>query len=142
MIRTELVGRPDESALLGKPLADATPRNWRSICAGDLRKRPIARKKVLFVAETPSQEDLVRMVRAGLLQPIDPAVFSPGKPIDQLSRPEIVPQARATLDADRQHALFSRAIGADRPRRLIARIKADVLLPSVAKSWGLFRVNF
>lgn len=138
VIRTELVGQADESALLGKPLADATRDELADYLRGRFAEETYRAQKNLFVAETTSQEDLVRIVRQDLLQPVDPAVFSPGKPIDQLSSAEIVAQARATLDADRQNQLFAGLLAPIGREGIIARINNDVLLPSVAQSWGLF----
>ena len=142
VIRSELVGTPDESALLGKPLADASSEELAEFLRGRFAEETYAAEVGVFVAETVPHKDLEALVRAELLQPIDAAAFSPGKPIGELSGREIAASARANLDDDRQLALATLALEPLGREALIQRVEADVLVPSVAKSWGLLQSVF
>lgn len=142
VIRKELVGTPDESALLGKPLAEASSEELGEFLRGRFAEETYAAEVGVFVAETVPHQQLEALVRAELLQPIDPAVFSPGKPIGDLSGREIAAASRANLDDDRQLALATLALEPLGREALIQRIESDVLVPSVAKSWGLFQSIF
>ncbi len=139
VIRSELVGTPDESVLLGKPLADASREELAAFLRGRFSEETYAAEVGVFVAETVPHQDLEALVRAELLQPIDATKFSPDKPIDALTSREMAAAARANLDDDRQLAFATLALEPLGRDVLMKRVEADVLVPSVAKSWGLFR---
>jgi phosphate transport system permease protein len=139
VIRTELVGQPNEDALLGKPLNEATQEELAAYLSGRFDEETYAQMPGYFVAENMSAADLQSLVRSELLQPIDPALFSPGKPIAQLTSREIVNAARANLPSDRQDALFAAALEIEGRDALVALIEKDVLLPTIVRSWGLLR---
>jgi len=142
VIRTELVGAPDEAGLLGKPLDEATRDELAEFLRGRFVEETYAPLTAYFVAEESTEEALVALVRAELLQPIDPAVFSPNKPLPEMTAREIVDAARANLSTDRQDALYTAVLATRGQEALLQRIEADVLLPSVARSWGLFQSLF
>jgi phosphate transport system permease protein len=142
VVRQELVGVPDESALFGKPLDEATREELAEFLRGRFAEETYAHLTAYFVAEESTPESLQALVRAELLQPIDLATFSPQKPLAELTSREIVDAARATLSTDRQDALFIAALEAEGRDALQERIETDVLLPSVARSWGLFQSLF
>lgn len=139
VIRTELVGQPNEDALLGKPLNEATQEELAAYLSGRFDEETYAQMPGYFVAETTTAADLQSLVRNELLQPIDPAIFSPGKPIAQLTPREIVNAARANLPSDRQDALYTAALEIEGRDALVAHIEKDVLQPTIVQSWGLLR---
>jgi phosphate transport system permease protein len=139
VIRIELVGQPNEDALLGKPLNEATHEELAAYLSGRFDEETYAQMPGYFVAETTSAADLQSLVRSELLQPIDPAIFSPGKPIAQLTSREIVNAARANLPTDRQDALYTAALEIEGRDALVAHIEKDVLQPTIVQSWGLLR---
>jgi phosphate transport system permease protein len=138
VIRAELVGQADETSILGKPLAEGTREELADYLRGRLTEETFRAQKGMFVAEVSTPEELINIVRAELLQPVDPAVFSPNKPIAQLSSTEIATLARANLDDDRRAQVYAAALGQLGRESLRQRVENDVLLPSVARSWGLF----
>lgn len=142
VIRKELVGAPNEDALLGKPLSEASREELAEFLRGRFNEETYATEVGLFVAEETPVEALLALVRAELLRPVDPATFSPGKPVAQLSSRELIDAARANLDDDRQLALYSTILSTEGDDVLIKRIEEDVLVPSVARSWGLFQSIF
>jgi len=142
VIRKELVGQPNEDALLGKPLSEATAEELRAYLSGRFDEETYAQIPAYFVAEFTSPEDLRALVRSELLQPIDAATFSPNKPIAELTVREIVDAARANLQTDRQDALYAKALEIEGAAALVEHIEIEVLKPAVAQSWGLFRSLF
>lgn len=142
VIRKELVGQPNEDALLGKPLSEATSEELAAYLSGRFNEESYAQIPGYFVAEFTPPDELRALVRNELLQPIDPAVFSPNKPISEMTAREIVIAARTSLSSDRQDALYSAALKIEGTTALVERIEVDVLKPSVAKTWGLFRSLF
>jgi phosphate transport system permease protein len=138
VIRAELVGQADEASILGKPLAEGTREELADYLRSRLTEETFRAQKGMFVSEVSTPEELINIVRAELLQPIDPAVFSPNKPIAQLSSTEIATLARANLDDDRRAQVYAAALGQLGRESLRQRVENDVLLPSVARSWGLF----
>ena len=142
VIRKELVGVPNEDAILGKPLDEATHDELAEFLRGRFLEESYAQMPAYFTAEMTPVEDLQKLIRAELLQPVDPATFSPGKSIEQLSAKEIVAAARANLEPHRQDALFAAALEIDGRATLLKHIEDEVLVPSVAQSWGLYHSLF
>jgi phosphate transport system permease protein len=138
VIRSELVGQADETSVLGKPLDEGSTEELSAFLRDRFTEETYAVQKNLFVAENTPAENLVAIVRAELLRPVDAAAFSPDKSIAQLSSTEIATLARANLDDDRRTSLYATALSPLGAAALRTRVENDVLLPGVAKSWGLF----
>ncbi len=138
VIRTELVGQVNEDSILGKPLDEGSAEELAEFLRGRFNEATYATQKSLFVAESTPVEDLVAIVRAELLQAVEPGQFSPDKPLEQLTSVDIANLARSNLEDDRRARLYAAVLTPLGIPALRARVENDVLLPSVAKSWGLY----
>jgi phosphate transport system permease protein len=142
VIRSELVGQADETSILGKPLTEGTREELAAYLNDRFAEETFRSQKNVFLAEIAPQQVLVDVARTELLQSVEPSTFSPDKPINGLTSTEIASLSRANLDVDRRVQLYAAAMTPIGRDALRARVENDVLLPSVARSWGLFESLF